>query len=121
MTTQQVADRLIALCREHKELQAMEELYSDDIVSVESFAPPGKSAESKGIAAVKAKGEWWAGAHTVNASSVEGPLVVDTHFCVKFFYDVTVKATGVNMKMNELAVYEVKDGKIVREQFFYRM
>ena len=32
--------------------------------------------------------------------------------------DVTMKGMG-RQKMDELAVYEVKDGKIVKEQFFF--
>jgi hypothetical protein len=32
--------------------------------------------------------------------------------------DVTMKGQG-RSKMDEIAVYEVKDGKIVKEQFFY--
>jgi ketosteroid isomerase-like protein len=31
----------------------------------------------------------------------------------------THKPSGQRSKMSELAVYEVKDGKIVKEQFFY--
>jgi len=121
MTTQQVADRLVALCRENDYDRAMNELYGPDIVSIEPFAPPGKSAESRGLAAVKAKAEWWTGAHTINEARVEGPLVADFHFCVRFFFDVTQKATGTQMRFSELGVYEVKDGKIVREEFFYSM
>lgn len=32
--------------------------------------------------------------------------------------DVTLKGMG-RRQMDEIAVYEVKDGKIVKEQFFY--
>ena len=34
---------------------------------------------------------------------------------------VTAKSSGNRMAMDELAVYQVKDGKIVREEFFYTM
>ena len=33
--------------------------------------------------------------------------------------DMTVKETGARMKMDEVGVYTVKDGKIVEERFFY--
>jgi hypothetical protein len=33
---------------------------------------------------------------------------------------VTFKPTGKRNSMERMALYEVKDGKIVREQFFYR-
>src|SRR5207247_918186 len=59
MTTQEVADKLVKLCSEGKFHEAMEALYSPDIVSMEAGAPPGGSREAKGLAAVRAKGEWW--------------------------------------------------------------
>jgi ketosteroid isomerase-like protein len=33
--------------------------------------------------------------------------------------DITHRASGQRNTMQELGVYEVKDGKIVKEQFFY--
>ena len=35
--------------------------------------------------------------------------------------DVTPKASGERMQMDEVAVYTVKDGKIVQEEFLYAM
>ncbi|RYD90008.1 MAG: nuclear transport factor 2 family protein, partial [Sphingobacteriales bacterium] len=35
MNTQEVADRLVALCKEGKNIQAVKELYADDVVSLE--------------------------------------------------------------------------------------
>jgi len=46
------------------------------------------------------------------------PIVAGNHFAVLMGMDVTMKGAG-RMKMDEIAVYEVKDGKIVKEQFFY--
>jgi ketosteroid isomerase-like protein len=34
---------------------------------------------------------------------------------------VTAKATGQRFQMEEMALYTVKDGKIVGEQFFYNV
>ena len=41
MTTQEVANTLVKLCSEGKFHEAVETLYSDDIVSMEAGAPPG--------------------------------------------------------------------------------
>jgi hypothetical protein len=79
MTTQQVADKIVKLCSEGK-FQEAYELYSPDIVSMEAGAPPGQSRESKGLAAVKAKGEWWTANHEVHSATVKGPLVAGSHF-----------------------------------------
>jgi hypothetical protein len=44
----------------------------------------------------------------------------DNRFAVYYNYDVTFKPTGKRNNMEEMALYTVKDGKVVREQFFYR-
>jgi hypothetical protein len=59
MTTQEVADQLVKLCSEAKLEEALNTLYSPDIVSVEAGAPPGQSREAEGIAVVRAKGEFF--------------------------------------------------------------
>jgi len=120
MTTQEVADKLVELCKEQKLAEAME-LYSPDIVSVEAGAPEGQTRESKGIAAVKAKGEWWATNHDVHSMSVEGPLVAGPFFAVTFKFDVTLKAKNQRFTLEEVALYRVADGKVIHEEFFYSM
>lgn len=121
MTTQEVAEELVELCSEGKFDEAVGTLYSDDIVSMEAGAPPGQSRESKGIAAVKAKSEWWAANHEVHSAEVDGPLVAGSHFAVTFKLDVTFKPQSKRFQMEEVAIYKVADGKIVYEEFFYNM
>ena len=121
MTTQEVADTLVKYCSEGKFHEATQTLYSDDIVSMEAFAPPGQSRETKGLPAVLKKGEWWAANHEVHASKVEGPLVAGSHFAVSFKLDVTFKPEQKRFHMEEIAVYKVAGGKIAYEEFFYNM
>ncbi len=121
MTTKEVADKLVKLCSGGKFEEAIKTLYSDDIVSVEAGAPPGQSRESKGIAAIKAKGEWWTANHDVHGIIVEGPIIAASHFAVVFKLDVTFKPESRRFTMEEVAVYKVADGKVVYEEFFYNM
>ena len=121
MTTQEVANALVKLCSEGKFEEATKSLYSPDIVSVEAGAPPGQSRESKGLAAVRAKGEWWVANHEVHESKVEGPLVAGAYFSVTFKMDITFKPEKRRFKMEEVAIYKVADGKVVYEEFFYSM
>ncbi|MGA2597801.1 MAG: nuclear transport factor 2 family protein [Bryobacteraceae bacterium] len=121
MTTQEVADSLVKLCSAGKFQEAVESLYSNDIVSMEAGAPPGESREAKGIEAVKAKGEWWVANHEVHSASVGGPLVAGSHFAVTFKLDVTFKPQDKRFTMEEVGLYKVVDGKIVYEEFFYNM
>jgi len=121
MTTKEVADTLVSLCSKGQFHEATESLYSPDIVSMEAGAPPGGSRESKGIDAVRAKGEWWTSNHDVHSVAVEGPLVAGSHFAVTFKLDVTFKPENRRFTMEEVALYKVADGKVVYEEFFYNM
>jgi hypothetical protein len=121
MTTQEIADQLVKLCKEGKFHEAIGTLYGDDVVSVEAAAPAGGSRESKGLEAVKAKGEWWMANHEVHSAKIEGPLVAGAQFAVTFAMDVTFKPQNKRFHMEEVAVYKVADGKIVYEEFFYAM
>lgn len=119
MTTKEIADQLVAHCSKGQFADAMQALYSPDVVSMEAGAPPGGSRESKGLAAALAKGEWWRDNHDVHSISVEGPLVAGDHFAVTFKIDVTFKPQSRRFVMEEIAVYKVAGGKIVYEEFFY--
>ena len=119
MTTREVADELVQMCREGKFTEAVAKLYADDVVSLEAMAPPGGSRESRGLEAVKAKGDWWQANHEVHSSSVEGPLVAGSHFAATFKMDVTFKPQNRRFHMEEVAVYKVENGKVVHEEFFY--
>ena len=120
MTTVEMANKLVALCRQGKYSEARP-LYASECVSVEAFAPPGMDRESRGLAAIQAKGEWWAANHEVHSAVVAGPWPTDDRFIVGFKFEVTHKPSGKRMTMEEMALYTVKDGKIVREEFFYNV
>jgi hypothetical protein len=121
MTTQEVADKLIELCSQGKFIDAIETLYSQNIVSVEAGAAPDGTREVKGLEAVRAKGDWWVANHDVHSTTMEGPLVAGDFFTVTFKMDVTFKPTSKRFVMQEIAVYKVADGKIVHEEFFYKV
>ena len=119
MTVTEIAKDLVALCGEGRFAEAGEKYWADDVVSVEAGAPPGGDPASHGKAAVVAKSEWWANSHETHSAEAHGPYVNGDQFAVRFVMDVTVKDTGARMKMDEIGVYTVKDGKIAEERFFY--
>ena len=118
MTTQDVANDLVTLCRQGKFDEAGEKYWADDVLSVEAM---GDMTESHGKSAARAKGEWWAGAHDVHEVKVEGPYVNGDQFAVRFVMDITAKESGQRITMDEVALYRLKDGKIAEERFFYSM
>jgi ketosteroid isomerase-like protein len=119
-----VGKKLVDFCKEGKHMEAIDALYSTNIVSVEAGAPPNSSPRSEGVAAVKGKGEWWVQNHDVHKAEVDGPFPHGDRFIVRFKYDVTAKAgpmAGKRFTMDEAGLYTVKDGKVVHEEFFYSM
>jgi ketosteroid isomerase-like protein len=119
-STAAVAEELVSLCRVGRNLDAINTLYSPDIVSVESMGNEQMPREQKGIDAIRQKNQWWSDNNEVHSSNVEGPFVGEGKFAVYYNYDVTFKPTGKRDRMEEMALYTVQDGKVVREQFFYR-
>ena len=121
MSTMEIAKRYVELVQQHKYDECISELFAKDAVSVEAGAPPGRDRASRGVEAIRAKGEWWANNHIVHSGSVEGPYPHDDRFAVRFKYDITFKPENKRFPMDEIGLFTVKDGKIVKEEFFYSM
>ena len=118
MTTQKVADRFNELSKQGNWEQIQEELFSDDAESIEPPHSQGLKT-AKGKNALKQKGEMFNSmVEEMHGGYSSDPLVAGNHFAVAMGMDVTMKGQG-RSKMDEIAVYEVRDGKIVKEQFFY--
>lgn len=121
MTTQQVADRYYELATQKKRAEIVEELYSADIVNrePEHAAAMGVPTLTRGIDAVKAKtAARNAIIETIHGESCSTPVVGGKFFSMALGRDVTLKGRP-RMNLQEIAVYEVRDGKIVSEQYFY--
>jgi hypothetical protein len=117
MTAQEISNRLYELCKVGQYQQAQEELYADDAISIEPVHSQAPSVTGKD--AIIKKGEGFRDSieelHGVDASE---PILANNHFALTIKVDATFKGMGKSV-MEEVAVYEVKDGKIVKEQFFY--
>ncbi len=118
MTTQEVANRFNELAQTGQWSQIQDELFSEDAASVEPSNSPGlKSAE--GIDAIRQKGQQFQTmVEEMHGGYSNEPQVAGRYFAVAMGMDCTMKGMG-RQKMDEIALYEVKDGKIVKEQFFY--
>lgn len=117
MTTQQIADRFYELSQQNGFEHIQTELYSKDAKSIE---PEGSMlANVQGIEALYEKGkQFQAMIEEMHGGYCSVPLVAGNFFTCTMGMDVTFKGQP-RMQMDEVAVYEVKDGKIVSEQFFF--
>jgi hypothetical protein len=117
-TTQEVAARFDELAQQEKWFEIQDELFADNVRSVEPpNSPYFKYVEGKGP--VRKKGEdWVAKIKNIHGMSTTQPVVAGNHFAVGRIMDTDVEGFG-RVKIDEIMLYEVKDGRIVLEQFFY--
>jgi len=121
MTTQEIGKRYVALCQAGKNDVCIDELFAKDAVSVEAAAMPGMERTVKGLDAIHAKSKRWNESNVVHSAEVAGPFPNDNRFAVRFNFDVTNKPSGRRMKMDEVGLFTVENGKITREEFFYSL
>lgn len=117
--TTEIGKKYVSLCKQRKFEACLQELFSQDAVSVEAWTPPGVDPIARGLAAIRAKGEAWARDHEIHSAEVSGPFPLDQRFAVLFRFDVTNKPSQRRMSMEEVALFTIENGKIVREEFFY--
>jgi hypothetical protein len=120
MSIQEIANQLVTLSRKGDFKQAQGEFYADDAVSIEPHPIPSVfDAETKGLQAIYEKGERWEQlVEEMHGLEVSDPLVAEKHFVIRMMMDLTLKGQG-RVTYDELCIYQVKDGKIISEQFFY--
>lgn len=117
MNTSEIAQRLVAFCRDAKWEAAQRELYAEDARSIEAEASPAFPQETRGLAAIIEKGRKFDSmVEQFHSITVSDPLVADHSFACTMQMDVTMKGQG-RFNMTELCVYDVKDGRIVAERF----
>mgnify|MGYP003577305834 CR=1 FL=1 len=118
METKEIAKKLVAYCRKADWDGAHNELYDENAVSTEPYATPEFAKETKGLKAIRKKGKKFDGMiekiHHIEASE---PLVAGNSIAFTLGMDITMKGKG-RMNSPELCVYQVKDGKIISEEFF---
>jgi hypothetical protein len=119
MSTQDVANRLVEYCRTGQFETAYKELYSSNVVSIEETGRPNERCE--GFEAVMEKSAFFEKmTKEIHSMEVSDPIVAGNHFSMALKMNRT-DIEGNKMQMDEICVYQVTDGKIVKEQFFYPM
>ena len=118
MTTQEVASRFHELAQQEKWFEIQDEFFAENVRSVD---PPHSPyfGYAEGKATVRRKGENFVKRiEAFHGGYTTAPLVSGSHFVVGRQVDITVAPHG-RIQINELMLYEVKEGQIILEQFFY--
>ena len=121
MTTQEIATRYHELMNQRKFVETQDTLYSDNVVCQESEKAEqmGFPIFTNGLEAIKAKGvARRATIEAVHSYTCSVPVVVGEFFTVALKQDITFKGKP-RTTLEEIGVFQVKDDKIIKEQFFY--
>lgn len=118
MTVQEIANRLVELSRLGDYETIYKELFSPDAVSIEPKGAPMELVE--GLEAIYKKGEMFQSmVQEMHSSFVGDPIVAGDHFSCTMGMEITYKGAPGPSKEEEICLYKVANGKIVKEQFFY--
>lgn len=115
MTTESVARELIQMLKSERNIEAIRMLYDDKIDTVE--ADPTRSR--KGKQTVLKSMQDFADSHDFKYTKIEGPIISGGSFALRLAFDAKNRSTGDSFSVDEIAVYTVLEGRIVREQFYY--
>ena len=119
MMLKEIAEALVAGCREGRETENLDRLYAADAVSVEAV-DHGNGREAVGLDAIRAKHAWWSENVEMTGGTVSDPMLHgEDRFAVIFEAQGRDRSTGTDFDMKEVGLYHVSGGKIVREEFFY--
>ena len=118
MTTREVAARFNELAQQEKWFEIQDEFFAENVRSID---PPHSAyfGYAEGKSPVRKKGEDFVKQiEAVHRTHTSEPLVCGNHFTAGREKDLTVQGHG-RIQINQIMLYEVKDGKIILEQFFY--
>jgi ketosteroid isomerase-like protein len=115
MKASELGERLVEMYNSGRHDDIVPQLYSPEIKSYEA-----DGMLSEGLEGLKQKYDWFEANFEMHATTAKGPFPHgDDQVAVVFWMDTTHKPSGERSQMEEVAVYQVKDGKIVEERFFY--
>lgn len=119
MTTKQVAERYYELIQQHKYEQIQDELYAPDAVSIEPENDSHLPLRVEGIQTLRQKeGLFFSQVDELFGSYMSEVVVSTYYFSMMTGMDVRMKGKERKIK-EQIGVFEVRNGKIVKEQFFY--
>ena len=118
MELKEIANKLVSKFRNGQSIETLSELYDTDAISVEAI-DHGNGREAMGIEAIREKHQWWDANVEVKEESVSDAMLHgDNKFAVIFKVYGRFLESGEEFHMEEIAVYYINSGKIVREEFF---
>ena len=118
MNNKELIDRFQDLAMAEKWFEIQDESFADDVESIEPKDSPWLP-DARGKQAVREKAMAWVNRITaVHSTFTTAPITSENHFVIGRKMDITVQDLG-RVQMDQLMLYEIRDGKIVKERFYY--
>lgn len=117
-TTATIARRLVDLCRQGQFIKAQEELYAENALSLQPASPMFEARLSGREAIIARERRLQQLVTELRVVNVSEPVVAERHFSLAMTTEVTLPGMTAR-RQSEIGVYEVREGKIVVEQFFF--
>jgi|SRR6187455_509907 ketosteroid isomerase-like protein len=108
-----LAKRIIAVTTANDD-EATLALYASDVESTEQGQPP-----MRGVDSIRQKFAGWRGMVTDAHFEPRRVCVDGNTIVIEWVGDVTLAANGQRAQLHEVAIHEIRDGKIAREAYFY--
>jgi hypothetical protein len=118
MTTQEIANRLVEICRAGQFDDAYKELFADNAKSIEpneSFGPK----VTEGLTNLLKKAEGFnSRVEAYHGITISDAVIAGDYFSISLAMDLKMHGRERGI-IQEICVYHVQDGKIDSEQFFF--
>ena len=107
------ARRIVDVTRSNDD-EATLALYAADVESTEQGQPP-----TQGIDSIRQKFAGWRSMVSDARFEPRRVCVDGNTIVIEWVGDVTLTASGKQARLHEVAIHEIRDGKIAREAYFY--
>ncbi|AXT61780.1 nuclear transport factor 2 family protein [Aquimarina sp. AD10] len=113
-----IANTLVTLLRQKQFVAAQEQLFAQDAISLEPSIYKERSV--KGLKAIlKKEKTFLSNIKHWHHFQVSDPVISKDYFSIRMMTDVTL-LTKQKVTIDEIIIYQVTNGKISKEQFFYQ-
>ncbi len=120
MTIDRLASDFAHLLLTGNPIEAAEKYWADDIIRIEpARLPAGEPQQATGYAAAYAELLEWIEATDADELVIDGPFVTGNVFALFLDMEIAVPETGKREPFSEIAVFTVRDQKIIEERYFY--
>ncbi len=119
-TLQDVARDFSAMILAGRFEEAAEKYWADDVTIMEpANLPDGTPAVVRGLRSARARLTQWLAHSAMDDLSIDGPFVTGDQFALFIDTEIMLRETGARRSFSEIAVYTVRNGKIIEERYFY--